>query len=417
MFARARSNRKNYLRLSSKKRLDYALGGIGIFALRPLTALLGAVLRRDHSPVVKNRAAIVKMLGGGSLVIALPALVGLRRSYSEARLSLVTTNLVKPFAEVLGVFDEILVIDDASFIELLLSSMRVLWNLFRIDTVLDLEVYSRLSTVFTTLTCARNRIGFYLESTFWRERLATHLIFFNRFAGSFNFYEFAVASVGATPASLLECARHVALANGIEIHETPQENCRVTKLQSPGRICLAPACSEFGRERMLSNHQWGRILSRLVRDANEVVILGGPADADVADSLIHHAQSLISGIAWLNACDGRPLVESLRLLAGCSRLVAINSSLLHFARLFGVPTVSFWGPTSPMTRLKNSPTATEEVCYEKLRCSPCMHVAETPPCFGRNLCMEAAVRRFCGEDFEPIVALSHPPPFARLARE
>ena len=36
----------------------------------------------------------------------------------------------------------------------------------KIDTILDYEVYSRLTIVLSTISCARNRIGFYLANTF-----------------------------------------------------------------------------------------------------------------------------------------------------------------------------------------------------------------------------------------------------------
>jgi len=120
---------------------------------------------------------------------------------------------------------------------------------------------------------------------------------------------------------------------------------------------------------------------------------------------------------WVNACDGRTLRDSLQVLAGCSRLIAIDSSILHFGRLFGIPTVSFWGPTDPMTRLKEVALAGEAVWYEKVLCSPCVHVAETPPCSGRNLCIEAAVRRCCGEEVDSIAKASYLLPFTKIKRK
>src|SRR5215471_4258371 len=394
------------MRLKVQQRLDYVLGGVGIFILKPLGVLLGNLLRRDHSLIIKDQVTVIKMLGGGSLVIALPALLGLRRKYPHLRLSLVTTSSLKPFADVLAIFDEILIVDHKALFKLCVSCMRLLRRLFRIDTILDFEVYSRLTTVFSTLTCARNRISFYLESTFWRERVATHLIFFNRFAGSFHFYESAVAALGADPASSVECALHVARANGIEVDDSPR-NGRVSICNAPARVCIAPACSELGKERMLDVSQWERVLPRLVGEAEEVVVLGGPVDAAIADSLIMHGQRVLPDIAWVNACDGRSLRDSLRVLAGCARLIAVDSSMLHFSRLFGIPTVSFWGPTDPMTRLKDAPGLAEEVWYEKLLCSPCIHVAETSPCSGRNICIEAAVRRCCEEDISSIMKASY----------
>lgn len=398
------------MKLRLKQRLDIMIGGAGIGVLKPLALLLGALLRRDHALTVKDHVAIIKMLGGGSLVIALPALLGLRHKYPHVRLSLVTTSALKPFAEVLAIFDDIIIVNDKSLYMLCVSGMRSLQRLFRVDTILDFEVYSKLTTVFSTLTCARNRISFYLGSTFWREHIATHLIFFNRFAGSFHFYEAAVAALGADPATRVSCALHVARANGIEVYESPR-NGRVSTCNAPSRICVSPACSALSNERMLTGSQWERVLPRLVGEAEEVVVLGGPADAATADSVIKHGQRVLPHIAWVNACDGRSLRESLHVLAGCARLIAIDSSLLHFARLFGIPTVSFWGPTAPMTLLKDAPGPAEEVWYEKVRCSPCIHVAETPPCFGQNICIEAAVRRCCGEDISPITKAAHLVPF------
>lgn len=51
------------MRLKDKQRLDYTLGGVGIFVLKPLAVLLGNLLRRDHSLIVKDHVAVIKMLG------------------------------------------------------------------------------------------------------------------------------------------------------------------------------------------------------------------------------------------------------------------------------------------------------------------------------------------------------------------
>ena len=69
------------MRLATKQRLDYVLGGVGIFVLRPVTVVFGHLLQRDHSLTVKDKVAFIKMLGGGSLVVALPALLGFRRKH------------------------------------------------------------------------------------------------------------------------------------------------------------------------------------------------------------------------------------------------------------------------------------------------------------------------------------------------
>jgi hypothetical protein len=39
------------------------------------------------------------------------------------------------------------------------------------------------------------------------------------------------------------------------------------------------------------------------------------------------------------------------------------------------------------TRLQPFPGAADVAHYRKIACSPCIHVAEEPPCRGRNLCI------------------------------
>jgi ADP-heptose:LPS heptosyltransferase len=106
-----------------------------------------------------------------------------------------------------------------------------------------------------------------------------------------------------------------------------------------------------------------------------------------------------------NVC-GLELPKSLARLAACRECWAIDSALLHYARLFGLRSVSFWGPTAPRTLLKPAPID-EEVHYAEVACSPCVHAAESPPCAGHNLCMTALVRALDPEEeaeLPPVVA-------------
>src|ERR1043166_3058120 len=142
----------------TQRKVDNYVGRLGIAVLRPAAMALGAILRRDHSLAAGREIVWVKMLGGGSLILAMPMLLGIRRAYPNTRMVLITTPSVKPFAELLGVFDEYRVIDNRGVLALVGSGLRSLAKTFRADCIVDLEVHSRLTTVFTTLTMARNRV-------------------------------------------------------------------------------------------------------------------------------------------------------------------------------------------------------------------------------------------------------------------
>src|SRR6185312_1781345 len=221
------------MRLEAKLMIDYHVGGLLHIVLKPPTVLLGKLLRRNHNLDSCSTLTFLKVLGGGSLAIAFPALLALKQQ--GRRLRLVTTPAVKPFAEVLGVFDEILIIRDSSFIRLILDAFTTIRKrLFRCDAIIDLEVHSRLTTVFSLITCARNRIGFFTNVSFWRHNISTHLLFFNLSNPVYVFYDQIAELFGATVDDFPTCIRHfrASLGPGIASSE-------------PGvkRVAIAPCCS------------------------------------------------------------------------------------------------------------------------------------------------------------------------------
>jgi len=384
------------MNLGQKQRLDYYLGGLLIFLLRPVVAGIGRLLKRDHALRVGREVCVQKLVGGGSLLLAFPALLGLREGHPDVKLSLLCSREVVPFAETIGIFDRILVVDDSSALRLVRSAIRAWLGCFRVDTVIDLEVHSRLSTVFSVLTCARNRLGFFLHDVFWRRGLHTHLIFFNRFSVSYFFYEKAVELLGAEPASPGECGRRVRALLPAAGPERPRD-----------RVCVGAACSELARERMLRPEHWRKIFLERADGAEgrDFVFLGAARDRGLSDRIIDEVRAALPQNRYENRCGELSLPQSLTELADASEYWGIDSALLHYARLFGLRCVSWWGPTDPATRLKPVLGLEEEVVYRKLPCSPCVHLAETAPCGGNNLCIQNLFEpaRHGGPEWPPYV--------------
>lgn len=364
------------MKLTTKQKLDFYLGGAGILILRPLVMFIGMLMRRDHRLQPQKNLTFIKFLGGGSLIIAMPALLGLRKAYPTLTFTLITTKAVKPFADSLGVFDNIKVIDDTKPLSLLVSGFRALLHCLTHDTIIDLEVYSRLSAIFSLATLARNRIGFYLDSVIWRRSVYTHLLFFNRFSGSYHFYEAVCRLLYAEPAHHLECRMK------LKIGEVPQH----FQVKTPF-IVIGAICSDFAVERMLTSEQWIAAIANNKPTTSNFVFLGGPNDKETIQKLITALQEAYPNYSFFNG-SGYSLSESLAILKQASAFWGIDSSLLHYARILGLSCTSYWGPTDPRTRLKPFPKIEEQVHYQKTPCSPCVHVAESPPCGGHNQCIK-----------------------------
>lgn len=364
--------------INTLKYLDFYIGGLLIPILKPLVILFSFLLRRDHSLRPKKNITIIKLLGGGSLVIAFPAMLGLRKKYPDLHINLVTTKKVVPFARSLNIFDNILEIDTYSVFRFLTSTIKTYMQSIGSDTIVDLEVYSRLSTVFSLLTCSRNRIGFYLQQVFWRKRLHTHLIYYNPFFGSYEFYDKIFQLFGVSPSSADESKEH--LLKHLPDTEKPEKY----------RISIGHACSDLALERMLNIEQWAKVfLSRLDTNSDaEIAFLGAKQDSEMASRIIERLTPYFSKNNFVNLCGKTSLDESLSVLSSSHEFWGIDSSLIHYARLFKIKSVSFWGPTDPKTLLRDIPGLQEERIYCQVPCSPCTHVTEFPPCMGDNICIQ-----------------------------
>lgn len=382
------------MKLRAKQLLDAWAGGIAILALKPLALLLGLMLRRDHDIAPRGDIVILKMLGGGSLVLAYPALLALKRRYPEYRLRLVCTGATRQFGELLHIFDDIQTVDDGSVTRLVSSAFRVLKAVSRCDTIIDLEVYSRLSTIFCLLTLARNRICFYLNSAYWRRGLATHLFYFDRTGSAPQHYAEIARALDAEVPSAETCRAAFLAANGM----TPVQQTRT----GPLRLGLACFCSDLALERMFSAAEWAEIIVQDVKDRPlSITLFGAPGDRAAGEAVAEALRGAVPDVEIDNACGRWPLRDTVKEMAAMDRFWSIDTGLLHIARQIGLPTTSFWGPTAPETLLQDLPGTDEAVHYSGLPCSPCVHVWDTPPCQGARPCMLAHLRELTPDERNP----------------
>ena len=189
-------------------------------------------------------------------MIAYPALLALR-SHNTPKTDAHRSPSIAPFGTLLGIFDEIVVVrGDRGLFTLAFDSLEAFRKLFRHDALIDLEIHSRLTTVFALLTAARNRIGFFTSISFWRRHLNTHLLFCNITNGIYNFYDQLTAIFETSAVEGLECEREFRSKLGEWKFEAAPRF----------RIAIAPCCSGLSRERMLRREEWvGIIEKRLLK--------------------------------------------------------------------------------------------------------------------------------------------------------
>jgi len=381
------------MRLSFLRALDRRVGKILLWALASPAKFVASLPLSSHSCdaaacAEKKRICFVKMKGGGSLVIAMPSLLGIRKAHPDAEISLVCTEEVKIYAELTGVFDRYIIVKDAGIIALIVSGVQALAACFRAYACVDLEPNSILSAVFVMCSCSRRRVG--LQSKYDTGRAAAYdvSISFDPAAAIYTAYDDLAKEFVAAVVSSAECREAM-------LKILPASDVAAKDLSSKKHtktVAIAPFTSEFAPERMMPQALWVKLLSQSYNASPlRILVLGSSNNSCAAKEMRDALKESLPQAeieSYAGACS---LAQTAAILTNvCDELWAVDSGVLHIARLLMVPTRSFWGATAPYQRLRPIEGLRERVEYNKTPCSPCVPYGERPPCKGDNVCM----RRF-----------------------
>jgi ADP-heptose:LPS heptosyltransferase len=368
------------VQLPANRKLDKYIGYCLIAVFLPVTRLLGILLRRNHRlQQPPQHLLFIKLLGLGSLVVATDPIEAMRRKFPGTRFILLTDSNIAHGIEPFHVFDEIWPIDTSSLSITISTSLKYIVQSWRLKKlwVVDLEVYSKLTTVYALFTMARNRFGFHLQPVFFRKYLNTHNIPFKQSACLEDNYDHmarVITNSNALPALELEHA------------------ARTGEWQKP-YIILNNTCSSLAPVRKLPDETFAVICNWILTKTHyRIAFLGTANDKNDIEQFIdqqlpHWKQNgKLFNIA--GALDFEAYYRFIADKGVC--MVTIDSGPLHIARKLGLPTVSVWGPTNPASYIK-IPASQEKrhfYHYNKVGCSPCVHHHEPLPCGGNNVCMK-----------------------------
>lgn len=364
------------MKLSTKESIDLFFGKVLVFFNAFAARLLGFLLRRDHG-IDKDPDCIIfiKMLGLGSILMAADAILAIRNKYPKASIVLICSNSIQKETSELGLFDEIWAINDSSFSKIITSSFRTLlasWKRKNKWTV-NLEVYSRLSTIFALWTFARNRFGFYFNEVQFRYVLNTHHVYFNAMTLAYHNYEQMAKALNA---------------DVTETYTIPVAQKNTESSTQKKYIAINNNCSELAKERVLPAATLEKIISDLLRKYDhDIVLIGSKVDFN-ANERILQSPSLDSYKGRIVNIAGKyAFLDFLSFLKyECVLMISVDSGPVHFAYRLNMPLVSIWGPTNPQTRIPDS--FKHEVIYLEAPCSPCVHHTNVLPCGGDNFCMK-----------------------------
>ena len=339
-----------------------------IAAFIPVTRLLGMVLRRHHGiDKAPGQILFIKLMGLGSLVVASDAVKAMQQRYPATKFILLTEENIAAGIQPFGIFDELWTVDTG---RMGLNALRFLYRLWRMKElwVVDMEVYSKLTTVYSLMTMARNRFGFYLQPVFFRRYLNTHNVLFDRSEYlEDSYWKMAEAVTGARLRPLM-----VAPVRRGEIHKP--------------YVLINNTCSNLALSRRLPEETVEALCAWIEQYTSYgIAFLGMEKDRADIDRFIAGRERMVNMAGVL---DFESYYTFMKEQGVC--LVSIDSGPLHMARKLGLPTVSVWGPTRPgnYLKVKEGEEQRHLFLYLGKGCSPCVHYNERLPCWGNNHCMQ-----------------------------
>jgi ADP-heptose:LPS heptosyltransferase len=249
-----------------------------------------------------------------------------------------------------------------------------------IDTVVDLELFSRFTGLLTGLCGADRRIGFYrfYSEGLYRGEMLTHRVAYNPHIHiAKNFVALVDALLSETPtvpysktiiddAELTLRARPPSAAARERV--TAQIKALVAKrdMAELRLVLINPNASDLLPQRRWMPDRFAELIRRILAEHDDVLVLitGAPSERPEAETLAAQCDSdrciVFAGHSTL------PDLVALYSLAAV--MVSNDSGPAHFAAASGLPTVVLFGPETPNLY---KPLGTATAIYAGLACSPC----------------------------------------------
>lgn len=358
------------MRLGGMRWVDHWVG-LPLCFLFGLLAEAARRIRPRRREVTGTRPlAVFKFFGLGSILEATPLLRAVRARHAQAPLVFVTFEETGALVRRLGLCSEVLVLRTGSPLTFVGDCLRAILHLRRIgvEAVVDLEFYSKFSTLLSFLSGAHVRIGYHLNE-FWRRSLVTHPIYYNPFRHISDVFGEAALQLGVA----LEDHRISRLEVPPEARRAAEEGLRAAGWRGGPLLGVNVNAGELCRERRWPLDRFAAVLEGLFRNrpALWAVLTGAPSErvytASLAERLPPDLRQRVFVAAGAWSLDA--FIAGLSLMDG---FLTNDSGPMHIAASVGAPMVTLWGPARPgfiAPQVENL-----RVLYANYRCSPCVNM-------------------------------------------
>jgi ADP-heptose:LPS heptosyltransferase len=386
--------------------IDHWVGVPLCAIVSPFIALIDGVKNIfNRGPAVPKKLLFIELSEMGSAILVDPAMRNAKARGAELfflifksnRASLTLLNTVKP--------ENIFTIDSSSLGGLIKDTLRflILARKHRIDTVIDLELFSRFTALLTGMCGARRRVGYHIYhgEGLWRGFMLTRKVHYNPHIHiTKNFLSLihaAFAQKIEVPFSKIEIKdSEVRLEQAIiDPDALKKVGQRIEKMAKEARIDYTPGKNRLilinpNASDLLPQRRWAQQrFSELIQAIHQqypndlILITGSPAEFVYVEKVraVANIKNALNFAGQVSFAELPPLYTL------SDVMVTNDSGPGHFSAVTPLRTVVLFGPETPALygSVGNSIAITAN-----LACSPCVSAANhrKTPCHD-NVCMQA----------------------------
>ena len=384
------------MKVDTMRAVDYWVG-VPLCALSTLLLGLLRPIRRPAAPPTK--ILLIELSEMGSAILVDPAMEEMKARGAELHFAIFAHN--KASLDLLRTVpsDNIFTLRADRLSSLLIDAIRFLiWTRRKgIDTVIDLELFSRATALLAAWSGAARLVGFYRfhNEGLYRGELLSHRVMYNPHVHiARNFFSLVDAAFRAEPewpaAKIATPDAKLTLKRAV-IDQADVARVRGKVVERAGPVDGSPIvlvnanASDFLPQRRWSPERFAEVIRQVLAHRDDAIILltGAPAERDGLEELARQ----VADRRCVNFAGEIAFRELVALYHQSLVMVTNDSGPAHFAAATRMPTIVLFGPETPA--LYGSLGRTEAV-YAGLHCSPCVSAwnHRRTPC-GDAKCLQA----------------------------
>jgi ADP-heptose:LPS heptosyltransferase len=345
-----------------------------------------------------QRILIILLSEMGSLVLAEAMFSRLKQKYPNASLHMLMFRKNREVLDLMNVMppENILTLNDKSLGEFVRDCLAALWALRRLkpDVVIDCELFSRVSSIFSFLSGAPRRVGFHphTQEGLYRGDFINRPVMYNPYRHLSQQLLGLAAAIDAKayPLTKAEPLPMPSSPPMLQFHPGEKEQA-AARLEADfpaivgKRLVLVYPSGGALPIRAWPQTNYTQLIAALLADGHAVGLTGLPEDHALAAELVRQSGSALC----INLAGYTTSVRHLLALFHRADLLITNDGGPgQFAALTPIPSIVFFGPETPLLYGSLSPNA---YCFHRsLPCSPCLtaYNHRLSPCDGDNQCLK-----------------------------